>query len=145
MSALSDDAIRKVNSKKKKTQRHIPTESETDIVAQVFVELQAKYVASTQQVNSVKAQIQARQRDRKMAELTRRELDTLEPDTKTYKPIGKMFIQTPLAEMKNQYVKRIKEADETIQQLEKSQKYWERAANDAQGNLKDILQGPRTM
>lgn len=47
--------------------------------------------------------------------------------------------------MKEQYVKRVKEADEKIQQLDKSQKYWERAANDAQSNLKDILQGPRTM
>ncbi|KAL1928346.1 hypothetical protein VTP01DRAFT_2702 [Rhizomucor pusillus] len=67
MSSLSDDTIRKV-----------------------FVELQAKYIASTQQLNTVKAQIQARERDRKMAELTRRELDTLEPDTRTYKPVGKM-------------------------------------------------------
>ncbi|KAI9490399.1 Prefoldin [Zychaea mexicana] len=122
MSALSDDAIRKV-----------------------FVELQAKYVASTQQLNTVKAQIQARQRDRKMAELTRRELDTLDADTKTYKPVGKMFVQTPLGEMKDQYVNRIKDSDEKIQQLEKSQKYWDRAATDAQSNLRDILQGPRNM
>ncbi|KAG2224478.1 hypothetical protein INT45_010544 [Circinella minor] len=122
MSALSDDAIRKV-----------------------FVELQAKYVASTQQVNSVKAQIQAKQRDRKMAELTRRELDTLELDTKTYKPVGKMFVQTPLREMKEMYVKNIKDSDDKIQQLEKTQKYWDRAATDAQSNLRDILQGPRSM
>ncbi|KAI9278830.1 Prefoldin [Phascolomyces articulosus] len=122
MSALSDDAIRKV-----------------------FVELQAKYVASTQQLNTVKAQIQARQRDRKMAELTRRELDTLDPDTKTYKPVGKMFVQTPLRDMKEQYVKSIKDSDEKIQQLEKSQKYWDRSASDAQSNLRDILQGPRNM
>ncbi|KAI8143466.1 Prefoldin [Fennellomyces sp. T-0311] len=122
MSALSDDAIRKV-----------------------FVELQAKYVASTQQLNTVKAQIQAKQRDRKMAELTRRELDSLDADTKTYKPVGKMFVQTPLSEMKQQYVERIKDSDDKIQQLEKSQKYWDRAALDAQSNLKDILQGPRTM
>ncbi|CDS06369.1 hypothetical protein LRAMOSA08897 [Lichtheimia ramosa] len=122
MSALSDDAIRKV-----------------------FVELQAKYVASTQQLNSVKAQIQAKQRERKMSELTRRELDTLEPDTKTYKPVGKMFIQTPLSQMKEHYVDQIKKADESIEQLEKSQKYWDRAATDAQSNLRDILQGPRSM
>ncbi|ORY93166.1 Prefoldin [Syncephalastrum racemosum] len=122
MSALSDDAIRKV-----------------------FVELQAKYVASQQQLNTVRARMQARQRDRKMAELTRRELDTLEPHTKTYKPVGKMFIQTPLNDMKQQFVKRIEDTDEAIKQLEKSEKYWDRAAQDAQGNLKDIINGPRTM
>ncbi|KAI7870119.1 Prefoldin [Spinellus fusiger] len=116
-----------------------------DAIRRVFVELQAKYVSSVQQVNQVKGQIQSKQRERKMAELTRRELDALESTTKTYKPVGKMFIQSPLSEMKSQYVTTISTADESIQQLEKTQKYWERAASDAQGNLKDILQGPRTM
>ncbi|CAO3700375.1 unnamed protein product [Rhizopus stolonifer] len=122
MSALSDEAIRKV-----------------------FIELQANYVHSQQQANTVKVQIQSKQRERKMAELTRRELDSLDPQTKTYKPVGKMFIQSPLSGMKQQYVDSISSTDENIKQLEKTQKYWERAASDAQGNLKDILQGPRTM
>ncbi|EIE81549.1 hypothetical protein G6F46_001982 [Rhizopus delemar] len=122
MATLSDEAIRKV-----------------------FVELQAKFIHSQQQVSTVKAQIQTKQRERKMAELTRRELDSLDPQTKTYKPIGKMFIQSPLNDMKQQYVDSISKTDEDINQLEKTQKYWERAASDAEGNLKDILQGPRTM
>lgn len=56
----------------------------------VFVELQAKYIHSQQQTNTTKAQIQGKQRERKMAELTRRELDGLDDDTKTYRPVGKM-------------------------------------------------------
>lgn len=55
------------------------------------------------------------------------------------------FIQTPLSQMKEHYVDQIKKADESIEQLEKSQKYWDRAATDAQSNLRDILQGPRSM
>lgn len=46
--------------------------------------------------------------------------------------------------MKKQYVDSVTAADEEIKKLEKSQKYWERSASDAQGNLRDILQGPRT-
>lgn len=46
--------------------------------------------------------------------------------------------------MKKQYVDSIAAADADIKNLEKTQKYWERSASDAQGNLKDILQGPRT-
>jgi prefoldin subunit 1 len=46
--------------------------------------------------------------------------------------------------MKQQYVDSVTKADDDINQLEKTQKYWERQASDAQGNLKDILQGPRT-
>lgn len=55
------------------------------------------------------------------------------------------FIQSPLSAMKQEYVDSVSKADEDIKQLEKTQKYWERQAADAQGNLKDILQGPRTM
>lgn len=54
------------------------------------------------------------------------------------------FIQSPLSDMKKQYVDSIEAADADIKNLEKTQKYWERSASDAQGNLKDILQGPRT-
>ncbi|KAL9539404.1 hypothetical protein MBANPS3_010274 [Mucor bainieri] len=115
-----------------------------DTIRKVFVELQSKFIHSQQQANTVKAQIAGKQRERKLAELTRRELDGLDDDTKTYKPIGKMFIQSPLSEMKKQYVDSIATADADIKNLEKTQKYWERSASDAQGNLKDILQGPRT-
>ncbi|KAI8976079.1 Prefoldin [Pilobolus umbonatus] len=121
MSSLSDETIRKI-----------------------FVELQAKFIHSQQQTNTVKAQIQGKQRERKMAELTRQELSALDDSTKTYTPVGKMFIQSPLSAMKKQYADTINETDEKIKQLEKTQKYWERMAADAQGNLKDILQGPRT-
>jgi prefoldin subunit 1 len=47
--------------------------------------------------------------------------------------------------MKQSYVKRVGTADEEIKALEKTQKYWERSAADAQGNLRDIIGGPRTM
>ncbi|KAI8991460.1 Prefoldin [Mycotypha africana] len=115
-----------------------------ETIRRVFVELQNKYIQSQQQAATVKAQITAKQRERKLAELTRRELDGLDEDTNTYKPVGKMFIQSPLSEMKNEYVRSISQADEEIKKLEKSHKYFERAATDAQANLKDILQGPRT-
>jgi hypothetical protein len=55
------------------------------------------------------------------------------------------FVQTPLSEMKQTFTKRVSIADEEIKSLGKTQKYWERSAADAQGNLKDILGGPRTM
>jgi prefoldin subunit 1 len=47
--------------------------------------------------------------------------------------------------MKLSFAKRISTADDDIKALEKTQKYWERSAADAQGNLRDILGGPRTM
>ena len=63
--------------------------------------------------------------------------------TRYYLPSHR-FIQSPLSDMKKEYVDSIEAADADIKNLEKTQKYWERSASDAQGNLKDILQGPRT-
>lgn len=54
------------------------------------MDLQSKYISSMQQANSTKQQIQIKERERKVAELTRRELEALDSDTKTYKPVGKM-------------------------------------------------------
>ncbi|CAO3676171.1 unnamed protein product [Umbelopsis vinacea] len=116
-----------------------------ETIRRVFVDLQSKYISSMQQANSTKQQIQIKERERKVAELTRRELDSLDAATKTYKPVGKMFIQSPLSDMKLSFAKRISTADDDIKALEKTQKYWERSAADAQGNLRDILGGPRTM
>ncbi|RUS32432.1 LOW QUALITY PROTEIN: hypothetical protein BC938DRAFT_475376, partial [Jimgerdemannia flammicorona] len=95
--------------------------------------------------SSSRSQIQSKFRENRLAELTKRELDGLEPGTKTYRPVGKMFIQTPLQEMQTLFTEKIAKIDEDTKALEKTQKYWERAASDAQGNLRDILGGPRRM
>lgn len=43
-------------------------------------------------VASVQAQIQSREREKRLSELTNKELSALQPDTVTYKSIGKMYV-----------------------------------------------------
>ena len=72
-------------------------------------------------------------------------LATLAPPSLGCASLRLRFIQSPLSDMKLSFAKRVTGADEEIKALEKTQKYWERSAADAQGNLRDILGGPRNM
>jgi hypothetical protein len=42
-------------------------------------------------VASVQAQIQSREREKRLSELTNKELSALQPETVTYKSVGKMY------------------------------------------------------
>ena len=46
-------------------------------------------------VASVQAQIQTREREKRLSELTNKELSALQPDTVTYKSVGKMYVPLP--------------------------------------------------
>ncbi|RUS13823.1 hypothetical protein BC938DRAFT_477656, partial [Jimgerdemannia flammicorona] len=99
----------------------------------------SKLVESNQQVQTIQSQIQSKFHENRLAKLTKHELDGLEPGIKTYRPMDKMFIQTPLQEMQTLFIEKIAKIDEDTKALEKTQKYWEHVASDVHGNLRDIL------
>ncbi|CAG8468640.1 4922_t:CDS:2 [Racocetra fulgida] len=51
--------------------------------------LQNRLVEDVRKLDSVKTQIQMKERDKRLAELTKRELSALDKDTRTYKSVGK--------------------------------------------------------
>jgi prefoldin subunit 1 len=114
-------------------------------IQRIFAELQNALIDSSRQLSTVQAQIQAKQRERRLAELTKKELDPLDPDTKTYKAVGKMFIQSPLQQQKKEFDGKVRSITAELNDLGKKEKYLANKANDAQGNLKDLMGGPRHM
>ncbi|OZJ04729.1 hypothetical protein BZG36_01824 [Bifiguratus adelaidae] len=88
-----------------------------ETVRRVFMEVQNKLIESNRQVNSIKTQIASKEREKKLAELTLRELNTLQDDTPTYKPIGKMFCVAPLRDLKASYATRSKTVEEEVKKL----------------------------
>lgn len=55
-------------------------------------EIEARAILSQQQIQVVKGQIGAKQRDVRLLQLTSRELDTLPKSTKVYEGVGKMCV-----------------------------------------------------
>lgn len=69
-----------------------------------------------------------------------REIESLETDVPTYESVGRMFILTPLNEVKENLQKRKEIADEKIKALENNKEYLERSLKDAENNLREMIQ-----
>ncbi|KAF9938991.1 hypothetical protein BGZ75_003621 [Mortierella antarctica] len=108
-------------------------------LGKIVHDLQAKLQEATRMVASVQAQIQTREREKRLSELTNKELSSLEPETVTYKSVGKMFIQEPLPELTSELSERVTEMDKDMAALDKKRIYWERNKTEAQGNLQELI------
>ncbi|KAL1924772.1 uncharacterized protein VTP21DRAFT_4426 [Calcarisporiella thermophila] len=110
-----------------------------ETIKKVFIELQNQMAESNRQLSGVKAQMQAKEREKRLAELTKKELSELNDGVRTYKSVGKAFFQTSLSDLQNELKDRIESNATDIQALEKKQKYLERNITEHQNNLREIL------
>ncbi|KAF9924373.1 hypothetical protein FBU30_005643 [Linnemannia zychae] len=108
-------------------------------LGKIVHDLQTKLQEATRMVASVQAQIQAREREKRLSELTNKELSALQPDTITYKSVGKMFVQEPLPELTKELSERAVEMEKDAAALDKKRIYWERNKAEAQGNLGELV------
>ncbi|KAF9434219.1 hypothetical protein BGZ76_008372 [Entomortierella beljakovae] len=108
-------------------------------LGKIVHDLQSKLQEATRMVASVQAQIQTREREKRLSELTNKELSSLQPNTVTYKSIGKMFIQEPLKDLTTELSTRAKEMEKEMEALDKKRIYWERNKTEAQGNLQELI------
>lgn len=69
-----------------------------------------------------------------------REISSLQSDTKTYESVGRMFILTPMDEVKENLKKRQNTAEEKIKTLENNKSYLERSLKEAENNLREMVQ-----
>ncbi|KAG0366090.1 Prefoldin [Gamsiella multidivaricata] len=108
-------------------------------LGKIVHDLQTKLQEATRMVASVQAQIQTRDREKRLSELTNKELSALAPDTITYKSVGKMFIQEPLTDLTKELSERASEMEKDMAALDKKRVYWERNKTEAQGNLQELI------
>ncbi|CAL1694334.1 unnamed protein product [Somion occarium] len=121
MSTLSDDTLRKI-----------------------LVQIQQTAVQSQRNLNLSRTQIQAKERERRILQLTIEEINSLDDNVNLYKGVGKMFINVPRPELQKGLKEEEKELSDDVSTLQKKAKYLEKQFNDAQGQLRDIFQhGPK--
>jgi len=116
MSALSDDTLRKI-----------------------LVQIQQTAVQSQRALNLTKQQCAAKERERRIIQLTIGEIATIEGDVNLYKGVGKMFMMVPQKTMEQELKGQEKELTEDINNLNKKSKFLEKQFNDAQAQLRDIF------
>jgi len=105
-----------------------------------FAELQQKAIDTAQKLKLSDIQIDSLKRTKQHASLTEREVALLDPSTKTYDSVGRMFLLTPLDEIKDNLKKKQTTADEKIKTLDNNKTYLERSLKDAENNLREMVQ-----
>ncbi|WWC92634.1 uncharacterized protein L201_007593 [Kwoniella dendrophila CBS 6074] len=118
MSGLSDDTLRKI-----------------------LTQIQQQAITSQKQLSIVKAQIQSKEKEKKILNLTVRELNTVPKDESStmYKGVGKMFIEQDRKEIDTENSTQEKSLNDEISNLTKKSKYLEKQFDEANSQLKDIF------
>ncbi|KAA8893003.1 Prefoldin [Sphaerosporella brunnea] len=115
----------------------IPNEA----LQKLMADIESKAAFSSQQLQIVKAQMAAKQRDIRLLQLTAEELNTLPPGTRTFEGVGKMFVLEPITSIKARLENEEKTLKNDIKDLEKKYNYLETTFVNAQQNLDAILRG----
>ncbi|KAF7302666.1 hypothetical protein HMN09_00901200 [Mycena chlorophos] len=114
--SLSDETLRKILNQ----------------IQQTAVQSQRAHALSVQQAN-------AKERERRILQLTIDEITGIKGDVNLYKGVGKMFLGVPRKEMESDLKGQEKELTDDINNLTKKSKYLEKQFNDAQAQLRDIF------
>ncbi|KAI0778680.1 Prefoldin [Trametes elegans] len=110
-----------------------------ETLRKILVQIQQTAVQSQRALNVSKQQIAAKERERRILQLTIEEITSLQGDVNLYKGVGKMFMMVPRPTMERDLRAEEKELTEDIKNLEKKAKYLEKQFNDAQAQLRDIF------
>ncbi|KZT72962.1 Prefoldin [Daedalea quercina L-15889] len=111
-----------------------------DTLRRILVQIQQTAVQSQRALNISRQQLAAKERERRILQLTIEEITSLKGDVNLYKGIGKMFMMTPRPQMEKELKMEEKELTDDINNLQKKSKYLEKQFNDAQAQLRDIFQ-----
>ncbi|KAL1663653.1 Prefoldin [Schizophyllum commune] len=110
-----------------------------ETLRKILNQIQQRAVSSQRAYNFAQQQMAAKQRERRIVQLTIDELSQLDNDTKMYKGVGKMFLMTPRKEMESELKAQEKELGDDLNNLAKKSKFLEKQFNDASGQLRDIF------
>ncbi|KAI0450150.1 Prefoldin beta-like protein [Xylaria acuta] len=104
-------------------------------------EVETQAIASQQQIALTRTQQAAKQREMRMAQLTRTELSSLPAETNVYEGFGKMFVSLPVTDMKGKLETQIKELEGDVETLGKRLHYLEVSQKNSKDQIDRMLRG----
>ncbi|KAI0783391.1 Prefoldin [Abortiporus biennis] len=110
-----------------------------DTLRKILIQIQQTAIQSQRALNVSRQQIAAKERERRILQLTIEEINALNDDVNLYKGVGKMFLMVPRPTMQKDLKSEEKELTDDITTLNKKAKYLEKQFNDAQAQLRDIF------
>ncbi|KAF9011147.1 Prefoldin [Cyathus striatus] len=110
-----------------------------DTLRKILVQIQQTALQSQRALQLSAQQTAAKERERRILQLTIGEISQIKGDVNMYKGVGKMFMMIPRKEMEQDLKSQEKELTDDIASLNKKSKYLEKQFNDAQSQLRDIF------
>ncbi|KAF8633603.1 hypothetical protein AX15_001391 [Amanita polypyramis BW_CC] len=111
-----------------------------ETLRKILVQLQQTAIQSQRALGVTQQQSSAKERERRILQLTTNEISQLERSVNLYKGVGKMFMMVPRKSLEDELKQQEKELTDDINSLNKKSKYLEKQFNDAQSQLRDIFQ-----
>lgn len=105
----------------------------------ILDQIQTTIATSHKALQIARAQKQSKEREQKSTQLTIAELGAIEGDVSMYKGVGKAFMMVPRQQMDADLRAQEKELAEAISNISKKEKFLEKQFNDAQNQLRDII------
>ncbi|KAJ3156048.1 hypothetical protein HDU89_005612 [Geranomyces variabilis] len=115
-----------------------------ELAQRIVQEIQDKMAETSRQLHMVRAQLGARDREKRVAELTIKELSAVGPGVSAYRAVGKMFIQEPLEGLVKELDTRKTECEREAKNFERAAGKLERDLTDTQNTWKDIMHHNRS-
>eukprot|EP00699_Malawimonas_sp_californiana_P000679 EC714073.1.p2 GENE.EC714073.1~~EC714073.1.p2 ORF type:complete len:128 (+),score=29.38 EC714073.1:35-418(+) len=103
-----------------------------------FNELRSKQADLGRQVQQIRAQIAGNEREKKRANLTLTEIDSLPKNTKTYASVGRMFLLSPREDVRQQLQKTFDSSSNELTALKKKAEYLEKQFTETTRNLQEL-------
>lgn len=105
-----------------------------------FGELQEKKIETEQKLRISAIQIEALKRAKQHSAITEKEISALEPETKMYESVGRMFVLTPIPKIEENLHKKQTTAEEKIKMLETQMVYLDNSLKEATNSLRELIQ-----
>ncbi|CAK7265822.1 hypothetical protein SEPCBS57363_001774 [Sporothrix epigloea] len=102
-------------------------------------EIETQAIQAQQQITIVRSQAAGKQREMRLAQLTRKELESLPSNTSVYEGVGKMFVAEPITSLNGKLSKQIKTLESDVEGLGKRLHYLETTAKNSQEHIAQIL------
>ncbi|KAL2159273.1 hypothetical protein VTH06DRAFT_2708 [Thermothelomyces fergusii] len=104
-------------------------------------EIESQAIAAQQQISLVRTQTASKQREMRLAQLTRNEIASLPPDTAVYEGVGKMFVGVGVSALQDKLGSQIKDLEAEVDTLGKRLHYLETTAKNSQEHIEKMLRG----
>ncbi|GFG37615.1 hypothetical protein Cfor_12694 [Coptotermes formosanus] len=108
-----------------------------------FAELHQKLTDTTHKMKLADEEISCLKMSMHHARLTDSEITRLDPGTKVYESVGRMFLLTDIPNVRNSLQNKLQNCAEKIKVLENNKSYLERSQKDSENNIREMIQQRR--